>query len=67
MNAAPFPRLSISLHQGDAGSAMEFNGRLYGVINRNPLEKCDHTVDIVNICPYIKAIKGTFEQHKHFE
>ncbi|XP_071369377.1 trypsin-like [Centroberyx affinis] len=48
---------------GDAGSAVEVHGVLYGVIVSNPVDECVNTIQILDICHYRKWIDETIRKN----
>uniref|UniRef100_UPI003AACD8A7 trypsin-like isoform X2 n=1 Tax=Centroberyx gerrardi TaxID=166262 RepID=UPI003AACD8A7 len=49
--------------QGDAGSAVEDNGVLYGVIVSNPVDECANPIKILDICHYRQWIDETIRKN----
>ncbi|CAK6973827.1 kallikrein-8-like [Scomber scombrus] len=44
---------------GDAGTAVEYNDILYGIIVSEPIDKCANPIVMVDICPHLKWIEDT--------
>uniref|UniRef100_A0A3P9HGX5 Peptidase S1 domain-containing protein n=1 Tax=Oryzias latipes TaxID=8090 RepID=A0A3P9HGX5_ORYLA len=44
---------------GDAGSAVEYDGLLHGIIVSDPVDKCANSIVMLDICHYIEWIKET--------
>lgn len=55
--------LSLSLLQGDAGSAVEYNNVLHGIIVSDPVDKCANTIVMLNICHYMTWIEKTMKEN----
>uniref|UniRef100_A0A4W6GCR7 Peptidase S1 domain-containing protein n=1 Tax=Lates calcarifer TaxID=8187 RepID=A0A4W6GCR7_LATCA len=48
---------------GDAGSAVEYNNLLYGIIVSNPVDTCAKNIVMLNICNYKQWIDETMQAH----
>ncbi|XP_053181881.1 kallikrein-8-like [Scomber japonicus] len=44
---------------GDAGTAVEYNDILYGIIVSEPTDKCANAIVMLDICPHLKWIEDT--------
>ncbi|XP_042278054.1 kallikrein-7-like isoform X1 [Thunnus maccoyii] len=53
----------MSLFQGDAGTAVEYNDLLYGIIVSNPVDKCANPIVMLDTCHYLKWIEDTMRTH----
>ncbi|KAG7223446.1 hypothetical protein INR49_015549 [Caranx melampygus] len=47
---------------GDAGSAVEYNNVLHGIIVSNPVDKCANPIVMLNICHYVQWIGKTMRE-----
>ncbi|XP_062237820.1 trypsin-like [Platichthys flesus] len=48
---------------GDAGSAVEYNNILHGIVVSNPVDKCASTIVMANICHYREWIEKTMREN----
>eukprot|EP00064_Thunnus_orientalis_P002000 superscaffoldBa00000139_g2005 len=48
---------------GDAGTAVEYNDLLYGIIVSNPVDKCANPIVMLDTCHYLKWIEDTMRTH----
>ncbi|XP_035022561.1 kallikrein-2 [Hippoglossus stenolepis] len=48
---------------GDAGSAVEYNNLLHGIVLSNPVDKCASTIVMANICRYREWIDETMKKN----
>ncbi|XP_008416701.1 snake venom serine proteinase 11-like [Poecilia reticulata] len=48
---------------GDAGSAVEYNGKLHGIIVSQPVDKCAQHIVMLDICHYTEWIDKTMKEH----
>ncbi|CAI5650117.1 unnamed protein product [Oreochromis niloticus] len=48
---------------GDAGTAVEYNGILHGIIVSNPVDKCANPIVMLNICHYREWIANTMRNN----
>ncbi|CAB1423585.1 unnamed protein product [Pleuronectes platessa] len=48
---------------GDAGSAVEYNNVLHGIVVSNPVDKCASTIVMANICHYREWIEKTMREN----
>lgn len=48
---------------GDAGTAVEYNDLLYGIVVSKPVDKCANTIVMLDICYYFKWIQETMRKN----
>ncbi|KAM4579459.1 kallikrein-14-like [Fundulus diaphanus] len=48
---------------GDAGTAVEYGGKLHGVIVSQPVDKCAQNIVMLNICHYIEWMDKTMKDN----
>ncbi|XP_030594318.1 kallikrein-2-like [Archocentrus centrarchus] len=48
---------------GDAGTAVEYNNLLHGIIVSNPVDKCANPIVMLNVCHYRKWIAETMRNN----
>ena len=53
----------ISVFQGDAGSAVEYNKLLHGIIVSNPVDTCAKTIVMLDICHYREWIDKIMQEN----
>lgn len=53
----------MSLFQGDAGTAVEYNDILYGIIVSEPIDKCANPIVMLDICYHLKWIQDTMRNN----
>lgn len=54
-------KAGVEACHGDAGSAVEYNNVLYGIIVSEPVDKCANHIVMLDICFYREWIKNTME------
>ncbi|RVE68133.1 hypothetical protein OJAV_G00088710 [Oryzias javanicus] len=53
----------VDVCYGDSGSAVEFDGQLYGIVVSDPPDKCANTIVMLDICHYREWIEETMAKH----
>ncbi|XP_017269207.1 kallikrein-8 [Kryptolebias marmoratus] len=48
---------------GDAGSAVEYEGHLHGIIVSDPVDKCANQIVMLDICYYMEWIEKTMKEN----